>query len=172
MNDQSLTPASPATGDDAARPMSTIERVSLTLPTRYGRERRFRLFGFSAIVVSLLFLVLLLGSICAKGYTAFLQTKIRLDVFFDPAQLDVKNLATANYGDLVREAVDCVIRAGDLQDSTLVARRIGAIKLITCATPESAAASSSPSRTRRNSAPADRPSTRCSVARATRGTRH
>ncbi|MDO6385407.1 MULTISPECIES: LysR family transcriptional regulator [unclassified Uliginosibacterium] len=38
--------------------------------------------------------------------------------------------------DLVREAVDCVIRAGDLQDSTLVARRIGAIKMITCATPD------------------------------------
>lgn len=38
--------------------------------------------------------------------------------------------------DLVREAVDCVIRAGDLQDSTLVARRIGTIKLITCATPD------------------------------------
>lgn len=38
--------------------------------------------------------------------------------------------------DLVREAVDCVIRVGDLQDSTLVARRIGALKLITCATPD------------------------------------
>src|SRR5574343_502582 len=38
--------------------------------------------------------------------------------------------------DLVREAVDCVIRAGDLQDSTLVARRIGAISLVTCATPD------------------------------------
>jgi LysR family transcriptional regulator for bpeEF and oprC len=38
--------------------------------------------------------------------------------------------------DLVREAVDCVIRAGELQDSTLVARRIGAIKMITCAAPD------------------------------------
>lgn len=38
--------------------------------------------------------------------------------------------------DLVREAVDCVIRVGELQDSTLVARRIGTIKLITCATPD------------------------------------
>ncbi len=38
--------------------------------------------------------------------------------------------------DLVREAVDCVIRVGDLQDSTLVARRIGTLKLITCATPD------------------------------------
>lgn len=38
--------------------------------------------------------------------------------------------------DLVREAVDCVIRVGELQDSTLVARRIGTLKLITCATPD------------------------------------
>lgn len=38
--------------------------------------------------------------------------------------------------DLVREAVDCVIRVGELQDSTLVARRIGALKMITCATPD------------------------------------
>jgi LysR family transcriptional regulator for bpeEF and oprC len=38
--------------------------------------------------------------------------------------------------DLVREAVDCVIRVGELQDSTLVARRIGSIQLISCATPD------------------------------------
>jgi len=38
--------------------------------------------------------------------------------------------------DLVREAVDCVIRVGELQDSTLVARRIGALQLISCATPD------------------------------------
>ena len=38
--------------------------------------------------------------------------------------------------DLVREAVDCVIRVGELQDSTLVARRIGSLKMITCATPD------------------------------------
>jgi LysR family transcriptional regulator, regulator for bpeEF and oprC len=38
--------------------------------------------------------------------------------------------------DLVREAVDCVIRVGELQDSTLVARRIGSFKSITCAAPE------------------------------------
>lgn len=37
--------------------------------------------------------------------------------------------------DLVREAVDCVIRIGELQDSTLVARRIGTLRMVTCATP-------------------------------------
>ena len=38
--------------------------------------------------------------------------------------------------DLVREAVDCVIRVGELQDSTLVARRIGTFSMVTCAAPD------------------------------------
>jgi len=38
--------------------------------------------------------------------------------------------------DLVREAVDCVIRVGELQDSSLVARRIGNTKAVNCASPE------------------------------------
>lgn len=37
--------------------------------------------------------------------------------------------------DLVQEAVDCVIRGGELVDSTLVARRIGSLSFITCAAP-------------------------------------
>lgn len=37
--------------------------------------------------------------------------------------------------DLVQDAVDCVIRLGELEDSSLVARRIGAIELLTCAAP-------------------------------------
>ena len=84
---------------------STMEQVNAGLARRYAKEQRFRLFGLTAIVASLLFLVLLLGSIAAKGWTAFQQTRIRLDVVFDPAVLDVHNLATANYADLVRNAV-------------------------------------------------------------------
>lgn len=38
--------------------------------------------------------------------------------------------------DMVREAVDCVIRLGDLQDSSLVARRIGTFQGITCGSPD------------------------------------
>lgn len=37
--------------------------------------------------------------------------------------------------DLVQEAVDCVIRGGELEDSTLVARRIGSFQFLTCAAP-------------------------------------
>jgi len=37
--------------------------------------------------------------------------------------------------DLVREGVDCVIRGGKLDDSSLVARPIGQASMVTCATP-------------------------------------
>ncbi|OZI36834.1 LysR family transcriptional regulator [Bordetella genomosp. 5] len=37
--------------------------------------------------------------------------------------------------DLVQEAVDCVIRSGPLEDSSLVARRIGTFQTLTCAAP-------------------------------------
>lgn len=37
--------------------------------------------------------------------------------------------------DLVREGVDCVVRAGDLRDSTLVARRLAAMPQVICASP-------------------------------------
>lgn len=85
--------------------LSTIDRVNAGLAKRYRKERRFRLFGLAAIVASLLFLVLLLGSIVAKGWTAFQQTQILLPIYFDPNVLDVKNLASANYASLVREAL-------------------------------------------------------------------
>lgn len=37
--------------------------------------------------------------------------------------------------DLLQEGVDCVIRGGATMDESLVARRVGSIKLVTCASP-------------------------------------
>ena len=106
-------------------PLSTMEQVNVSLPKRYGKERRFRLFGLLAILASLLFLVLLLGSIVAKGWTAFQQTRIRIDMFFDPAVLDVHNLATANYGALVRDATLALLPQVDSrQDKRLAAKLV------------------------------------------------
>jgi phosphate transport system permease protein len=88
-----------------------IEIVNASLKRRYAAERRFRFYGIAAIAAGLLFLALLFTSIAAKGYTAFLQTEIRLDIHFDPAVIDpegtrtLQTLSSANYTALVRRAM-------------------------------------------------------------------
>jgi phosphate transport system permease protein len=95
-----------AINSSSSRPPSrTIDIVNRGLKRRYRAERRFRYYGLSAIVLSLVFLALLFVSIVAKGYSAFQQTYIRLAVFFDPEVLKQDTLVNADYGALVRESL-------------------------------------------------------------------
>lgn len=59
-----------------------------------------------------------------------------LGEFFEKyPEIDVRiGLADRNV-DLIQEGVDCVLRMGNLEDSNLVARRIGTAKVVTCASP-------------------------------------
>lgn len=87
------------------------EAFAARLRQRYAAERRFKMAGFAAIGFSILMLVVLLGSIAAKGLPAFIQTQIRLDITYDAAVLDLegtrdpKALANANYAALLRNAL-------------------------------------------------------------------
>ena len=83
----------------------TIDIVQRGLKKRYKAERRFRMYGVAAISAGLLFLALLFISIVGNGYTAFRQTFIELEVFFDQDVLDKENLAKANYQGLVKTAI-------------------------------------------------------------------
>ena len=87
------------------KPKRTLDIVNRGLTRRYRAERRFRLYGLSAIVASLLFLSLLFVSIFSNGYSAFMQTFVRLNVFFDPEVLQQESLATANYQGLVKKTL-------------------------------------------------------------------
>ena len=81
------------------------------LRRRYAAERRFRLYGLGAIGLAVLMLGILLVSIISKGYGAFLQTQIGLDITFDAATIDPAGthdpatLAAADYGKLVKDAL-------------------------------------------------------------------
>ncbi|MEZ5933906.1 MAG: phosphate ABC transporter permease PstA [Alphaproteobacteria bacterium] len=78
---------------------------------RYARERRYRLIGLGAVVLSLGLLALLLLTILAQGYTAFVQTTIRLpvtlsaDVIDPDGSKDPADIGKANYGKLINEAL-------------------------------------------------------------------
>ncbi len=85
--------------------LRTIDIVKQGLAKRYRAERRFRLYGLSAIVLSITALALLFVSIIGNGYTAFWQTRIRLDITFDAEVLQRDTLAGADYAALVRTAL-------------------------------------------------------------------
>jgi phosphate transport system permease protein len=84
---------------------NSIEMVTRGLARRYGAERRFRLYGQVAIVVSLFFLAILFATIFSRGYSAFQQTFVHLEIEFDPALIDRENPAGSDFGALVKAAL-------------------------------------------------------------------
>jgi len=60
----------------------------------------------------------------------------RLPEFLDQhPQLEIELSSTDRRVDVVREGFDCVLRVGAVEDSTLVARRLGALPVVNCASP-------------------------------------
>jgi phosphate transport system permease protein len=82
-----------------------MDIVNQGLARRYRAEKRFRLYGIVAIILSMIFLVFLFVSISANGYTAFQQTFVQLDIHLDPEILDAGSLADANYQGLVKQSL-------------------------------------------------------------------
>jgi len=95
----------------APRLEETRATVEASLQRRYRRERLFQLSGVFAVLISVGFVAFFFTTIVGKGYSAFSQSYIKLDVFFDPAELDPRGtsdpetLAGANYGALVKDSL-------------------------------------------------------------------
>jgi len=91
---------------DLPRQKETIEIVRRSLKKRHAAARRFKLSGVIAVGMSLFFLSLLFISIFSKGYSAFQQTYVQLDVVIDPEVLgfgenpSAEALSSADYGAL------------------------------------------------------------------------
>lgn len=96
----------------AGRPGPQVrETVEAGLAKRYARERRFRLYGLVAVSAGLIFLAVFFWSIVSKGYSAFTQTYIALEIEFDPELIDPRgerspeSLALGDYQGLVKQAL-------------------------------------------------------------------
>ena len=83
----------------------TIDIIKRGLKRRHRKECLFRLFGRTAVLISLGFLSLLFISIVCNGYTAFQQTMVRLDVVLDTRVIDKNDLAGANYTKLLHDSL-------------------------------------------------------------------
>ena len=99
--------------DSVAKRTATASeaQISARVKKRYAAERRFKMYGIMAIAVALGALLWLLVSIVSQGYTAFVQTKIELEIYFDPQIIDpsgtrdASTLEKANYAALYRNAI-------------------------------------------------------------------
>ncbi|MDP8994001.1 MAG: phosphate ABC transporter permease PstA [Pseudomonadota bacterium] len=78
------------------------EPMQRRIRRRYAAERRFRLLGLAAVLLSAGFLAFLLVTMLGKGITGFVRAEVRLEVAGAPAGADFERLlgeaAQAQYG--------------------------------------------------------------------------
>jgi phosphate transport system permease protein len=75
------------------------------LRRRYAADRRLQAYGIIAIGIAVGLLGILVTSLVITGAPAFVQTKVDLAVYVDPAKVDAEDPAKGNYRILVREAL-------------------------------------------------------------------
>jgi phosphate transport system permease protein len=71
---------------------------------RYAAERRFRLYGLAALILTTAFLAVLLTDIVSRSLPAFTQYSAILDVTVDPEKIEAANPAAGDYEGVVKAA--------------------------------------------------------------------
>lgn len=96
------------------------------LNKRYRAERRFRLYGQSAIFMALLFLTIFIFKIFSTGYTAFQKTWLIVPVNFDAEMMMIdqnpskEDLQDADYYDIaLKSMADLDQNANDDQKKSI-----------------------------------------------------
>ena len=84
----------------------------MDLKTRHAKEKRFRIYGISAITLGLICVLALFGSVLAAGLPAFKQTFIQLQLDLPAEKLDktgtrdpekMKKVSTIGYSTVIRD---------------------------------------------------------------------
>ncbi len=96
--------------NDVPTRKTPMEVVNAGMKKRKRAEKRFQFLGKSAIFLGVLFLVLLFTSIISKGYGAFQQTYISIEIDLTESELANSNrtaeaIASANYAGIVKSSL-------------------------------------------------------------------
>ncbi|MDH4318561.1 MAG: phosphate ABC transporter permease PstA [Desulfobulbaceae bacterium] len=82
----------------------SIDIVRRGMVSRYRAEKRFRLYGIFSVIVTILFLGVLFVGIGSKGFSAFQQTYVRLEVYLDPEPFESLE-SSVDYPGLIKNAL-------------------------------------------------------------------
>jgi len=91
---------------------NTTKKIQAGLTKRYAREKRFRFFGMLSLMISFTFLLVLLFTITSKGWPAFQQTYVKLDIELDKTMLGIDKdssedaLFSASYSKVIKKSLN------------------------------------------------------------------
>jgi len=94
-------------------PRRTMDVIKAGMERRRRSEKRFQLLGKASILLAIGFLAMLLISISSKGYGAFQQTYVKLDVQVDASKIDSDNLKKGNYSAVIKASLRDMFPAVD-----------------------------------------------------------
>jgi len=107
----SPTTIKPATSSPQAKPWVASAALAARTRKRHRAEWRMKFYGIAAISLALLFLLVLMISVVAQGWGAFLQTQVTLDVTLSERAITPSGERTpeaiyaGKYGKVLRESV-------------------------------------------------------------------
>ena len=81
------------------------KQAGFDLPRRHRAEKRFQWAGRSAIAISLLFLVFMVGSIGMDATGVIRKTEIAISVDLSVENVDPSDHSSASYGRIVKSAL-------------------------------------------------------------------
>ena len=79
-------------------PNTHRDRIRASLARRHRSEAIFRGLGIAAVLLALAFVAILFTTIISKGLPSFQQSRLHVEVFFDPAVIDVGPAPTRQAG--------------------------------------------------------------------------
>ena len=82
-----------------------LEILSKGNSKRHRSESRFRLFGMFAILLSLSFLIVIVGSIVLRGTSAFRTSFIQIEMDLPADKLDAANIKGERFGKRLKKAL-------------------------------------------------------------------
>ncbi len=89
----------------------TNELLSPISSKRVNKEKLFKLYGVSAIIFALSMLIFLLTTITYNGFSAFYETRIKLDIYFNEELIDPlgnrenETLYSADYSKVISQSL-------------------------------------------------------------------
>jgi phosphate transport system permease protein len=83
----------------------TSDAAARRVRRRYAADRRLQAYGITAIGLAVGLLGVLVTSLIFTGYPAFVQTKVDLEIYVDPAKVDPKDPGKGNFRAIVRESL-------------------------------------------------------------------